>query len=86
MTNASSNTVSVIDTATNTVIETTPVGTQPFGVAINHIGTTAYAANAGAPSNSISVIDIGSNVVVDTVPVGNSPRQAVVALTANSSM
>src|SRR5216117_3487446 len=39
VTNGFSNTVSVIDTATNTVVATIPVGAFPFGVAITPDGT-----------------------------------------------
>src|SRR5438128_5291975 len=42
VTNESSNTVSVIDTATNTVVATIPVGPVPVGVAITPDGTRAY--------------------------------------------
>jgi YVTN family beta-propeller protein len=34
VTNDFSNTVSVIDTSTNTVVATVPVGARPFGVAV----------------------------------------------------
>ena len=39
--------VSVIDTATNTVVATVPVGSAPFGVAVNPAGTFAYVTNDG---------------------------------------
>ena len=39
------NTVSVIDTGTNAVIATVPVGSSPFGVAITPDGARAYVAN-----------------------------------------
>ena len=39
------NTVSVIDTATNTVIATIPVGSSPFGVAVTPDGSKVYVAN-----------------------------------------
>ena len=39
MTNAFSDTVSVIDTATNTVVATIGVGNAPLGVAVNCAGT-----------------------------------------------
>ena len=45
VTNNGSNTVSVIDTATNTVVATIPVGFRPFGVAITPDGTRAYVTN-----------------------------------------
>ena len=38
MTNYGSNNVSVINTATNTVTGTVPVGSAPFGVAITKYG------------------------------------------------
>ena len=63
--------VSVIDTATNTVIATIPVGLVPFGVAITPDGTRAYVTNED--SNTVSVIDIATNTVVATIPVGVAP-------------
>src|SRR5215813_7056169 len=62
-----SNTVSVIDTATNTVVATVPVGVRPIGVAITPDGTHAYVANR--ISGGVSVIDTATNTVVATVPV-----------------
>jgi YVTN family beta-propeller protein len=63
--------VSVIDTATNTVIATVPVGTSPWGVAVNPVLHRVYVANNG--SNSISVINTDTQTVVATVPVGTLP-------------
>ena len=45
--NNGDNTVSVIDTATNTVVVTVTVGSLPNGVAITPDRTHAYVANAG---------------------------------------
>ena len=70
--NQSANTVSVFDTATNTVTVTLPVGTGPRSIAVNPAGTKVYAANI--TSNDVSVIDTMSNTVVATVPVGTNPR------------
>ena len=44
--NFTGNFVSVIDTATNTVTATVPVGDGPFGVAVTPDGHHAYVANA----------------------------------------
>ena len=71
ITNSGSNTVSVIDTATNTVVSTIPVGTTPFGVAVTPDGSKVYIANA--TSNTVSVIDTATNAVVSTIPVGSGP-------------
>ncbi len=61
--------VSVIDTATNTVeAATITVGIEPEGVAVTPDGKHAYVTNFG--SNTVSVIDTATNTVVATVPVG----------------
>ena len=46
MTNAGSNTVSVLDTATNTVVATVPVGTELIRVAITP-GPVSFASPLG---------------------------------------
>jgi YVTN family beta-propeller protein len=43
--NNSTNTVSVIDTANNTVVKTITVGTGPWYVAVNQAGSVAYVTN-----------------------------------------
>jgi YVTN family beta-propeller protein len=45
ITNQSSNTVSVIDTVTNAVTATIPVGVVPEGVAVTPNGSKVYVAN-----------------------------------------
>ena len=45
VTNSNSNTVSVIDTATNTVTDTVNVGTTPYGVVVSPMGTKVYVTN-----------------------------------------
>ena len=74
VTNSQDNTVSVIDTATNTVVATVPVGVNPSGIAITPDGTRAYTANGftGA-SNTVSVMETATNTVVATVTVGVGP-------------
>ena len=70
--NEFSNTVSVIDTATNTVVATITIGTAvPFGVAITPDGTRAYVTHELA--NIVSVIDTATNTVVATIPVDITP-------------
>ncbi len=63
--NSVSNTVSVIDTATNTVTGTIPVGALPVGVAVSPDGTRAYVTNQDA--NTVSIIDTASNSVIGTI-------------------
>ncbi|MGH6795069.1 MAG: YncE family protein [Methylocella sp.] len=64
-------TVSVINTASNTVVATVPVGGQPIGVAVTPDGKHAYVTNQS--NDSVSVIDTASNTVVAAVPVGGLP-------------
>ncbi|HEX6187372.1 MAG TPA: DNRLRE domain-containing protein [Pyrinomonadaceae bacterium] len=61
--------VAVIDTSTNTVVATIPVGLAPYSVTLNPTGTRAYVANAYG--GSVSVIDTATNTVITTIPVGN---------------
>jgi len=56
VTNPYSNTVSVIDTTTNAVVTTIPVGTYPHGVAVAPDGSHVYVANSN--SNTVSIIDV----------------------------
>jgi YVTN family beta-propeller protein len=72
VTNSTSNDVSVIDTATNTVASTVTVGSVPIAVAIAPNGNLAYVTNFG--SSNVSVIDTATNTVVTTVPVGAGPQ------------
>jgi YVTN family beta-propeller protein len=64
--------VSVIDTATNAVVATIPVGFSPFHIAITPDGARAYVANQGS-TNTVSVIDTATNRVLATIPGGFSP-------------
>jgi YVTN family beta-propeller protein len=76
ITNSGSNTVSIIDTTTNTVTTTVPVGIDPCGVAVTPNGQSVYVANTG--SNNVSVIDTATNQVTATVPVGINPHGVAV--------
>jgi outer membrane autotransporter protein len=77
--NPSSNSVAVINTATNLVGPTIPVNPGPEGVAVTPNGQVAYVANTGtvpSPGNTVSVIDtatntlVGSPITVGLLPVG----------------
>jgi YVTN family beta-propeller protein len=73
--NTGSNTVTVIDEASRSVLATVAVGSHPQAMAANAITGTIYVANA--LSNNISVIDGGTNTVVATIPAGVIPDGAV---------
>ena len=79
--NSDANTVSVIDTATNNVIATVPVGPDPRGIAITPDATRAYVANRDG--TTLSVIDTLTNMVVQTITVGATPFS--IAITPDSS-
>ena len=67
VTNYSSDTVSVIDGITQTVIGSPiSVGTRPVGVIVSPDNSTVYVANSG--SDTISVINAGNNTVIHTIP------------------
>jgi YVTN family beta-propeller protein len=73
----SSNQVKVIDTATNIVTATVPVGNGPLGVAVTPNGAKVYVANGN--SNNVSVINTATNTVVATIGVGALPWGVAVA-------
>ncbi len=77
ITNFGDNTVSVIDTATNTVKATAYVGDNPIGVAVSPDGTKAYVTNY--ISNSVSVIDTTTNKVTAKVRIGKYPCAVAVS-------
>jgi YVTN family beta-propeller protein len=79
VTDYASDSVSVINTATNHVTETIAVGGSPTGVAITPDGAYAYVTNPG--SNSVSVISTATNNVTSTITVGAKPFG--VAITPN---
>jgi len=61
----------VIDTATNTVIATVPVGIFPQEITITPNGAFAYLVNV--EDNTASVIDTATNTVIATPSVGSRP-------------
>ena len=65
MANEYSNNVSVIDTETNTITATVPVGNWPYGVAVSPDGKKVYVTNDH--DNTVSVIDTATNTVTTTV-------------------
>ena len=68
--NANSSTVSVIDTANDTVTAVIPVGNTPFGVAVNPDSSRAYVTHE---NGTVSVIDTANDTVTAVIPVGHIP-------------
>ena len=75
--NWGSNSVSVINAATNSVVATVGVGANPWGVAVNSVTNRIYVANYW--SNNVSVINGATNTVVATVAVGANPLGVAVS-------
>ncbi|MBI1815238.1 MAG: YncE family protein [Deltaproteobacteria bacterium] len=83
--NSGDNTISVIDTSTNTVTATIPVGSSPGALAVSPDGAQVYVANRGdgVSPGSLTVVSTASNSVIATVPVGINPA-GVTALSDGS--
>jgi YVTN family beta-propeller protein len=64
--------VSVLDTTSNTVIETIPVETRPFLAAVSPDGKWIYVPNHD--TDSVSVIDAATYDVVTTIQVAPNPH------------
>lgn len=88
VTNESSNTVTAINTATNTVAATISVGTNPFLVAVSPDSTTAYVANnsfSNPNAGSVSVINTATNTVTATIALGGTNDPAGLAVSPDGS-
>jgi YVTN family beta-propeller protein len=79
VTNPGNNTVSVIDTSTNTVTGTIAVGNGPEGVVFSPDGTRAYVANSSG--DTVSVIDTATNTVVATMTFAANSAPVALAIT-----
>ncbi|MBK8969016.1 MAG: beta-propeller fold lactonase family protein [Lewinellaceae bacterium] len=69
--NQSSDEVTVIETATNTIVATIPVGDSPHSVVVSPDGSRVYTTNEN--TGDVSVIDAATNTVIATIPVGIGP-------------
>jgi YVTN family beta-propeller protein len=90
--NAGSNSVSVIDTTTNTVTANIPLASSPVAVVFSPDGSRAYvgdSTNNGGfppfPNGTIYVIDTSTNIVVRTISLTNSEDGASLAITPDGT-
>ncbi len=67
-----SGTVSVVETAGNTVVKTIDVGLHPTGMALSPSGDRVYVTNAN--SDTVSVINTATDAVTKTLHVGGTDR------------
>ena len=74
-----SGSVSVINTATNTVTATIPFGgaeTQPFDLVVSPDGSLAYVTNRGRQHRVGD--DTATNTIIGAIPVGLNPQEVAV--------
>jgi len=74
--------ISVVDTATNTVVTTIPIS-GGAGVAVTPDGTRAYVTSPG--DGTVSVIDTATNTMVATIFLGTNQNPSGVAITPDGS-
>lgn len=72
--NYDSNTISVIDSSTNSVINTIPVGKEPSILMASPKKDRIYYVQ---DNNTVGVIDVNTNTVTATIPVGTNPYYMV---------
>ncbi|MBN1147539.1 MAG: beta-propeller fold lactonase family protein [Anaerolineales bacterium] len=75
--NPDSNTVTLVDTASQSVIAEVGVGVDPRTVAIDDSLGRAYVADRG--SDQVTVVDLATRAVLDHIPVGYRPYGVVVS-------
>jgi YVTN family beta-propeller protein len=68
--NFGNDTVSVVDTATQSIVDTVAVGDGPQGITVNSAGTAVYVVNQNA--RTVSVIDTSTDTVSATVTIGGT--------------
>src|SRR5580704_6662264 len=77
VTNFYSNTISIINIASNQVTATIPAGHRPYAVALTPNGQRAYVANVFG--NTVTVIDTATDQITATIPVGIYPSAVAVS-------
>src|SRR4051794_33452916 len=70
--NEGSGTLSVVDTASDSVVAEVAVGKKPRGTAINLAGTRAYVSDQ--PNNRVVVVDLEKRQVGGNIELGESPE------------
>lgn len=76
--------VNIIDTATNNITATVPVGRAPCGIEVTPDGTKVYVVNYA--SHTVSIIDATTDKVTDTVKIGKYPVEIAFGNFVDSNM
>jgi YVTN family beta-propeller protein len=79
--NPDSNSISLVDTASQATVTEIPVGVDPRTVTVDDAGRRAYVANRG--SDSICAVDLAAHTVHAEVAVGHRPYGVVVSPSGN---
>ncbi len=69
--------MSVIDAATNRVIKTVTVGSQPGGVTVSPDGSKVFVAIKS--TDQVAVVNASANAVLTKVSVGDAPVDVAVS-------
>lgn len=75
--NFGSGTLSVIDSTTNAVTATIPVGNAPTDIVLTPDGDYAYVTLQS--DHSVAVVDTATNTVIRTIAVGRSPEDIAIS-------
>lgn len=78
LTTQTTNTVTVIDTASREVVARIPVGRDPNWVALTPDGAIAVVSNTA--SQDVTLIDASAQRVLATLPVGAAPKRLAVGV------
>jgi YVTN family beta-propeller protein len=82
--NEKSDSVSIVDLNTQTVLSTVSVGKSPIGVAIDKDLNIALIGNS--KDDSVSIIDLNIYEVTATIPVGKEPEGIAVDSSTNTAI
>ena len=81
--NNKSGTVSVIDTSTNTVIDTIPTAMAVIALAITSDGAKVYATTAA--NSTVTVIDTSTNTVTSVIQLRHPSNPSYLAVTPDDA-
>jgi YVTN family beta-propeller protein len=80
--NYGDNSVGVFNTASDSLVATIPVGTNPVGVAVSPDGTKVLVANAY--DSTVSVINAATDAVTATVPLPSAPTAITIGTVSST--
>jgi len=79
--NIATDSLVIVDGATNAVVGSVAVGVHPQGVAVNATTKRVYVVNQD--SDDVSIVDGATGTLVESVAVGDQPRSVAVNQTTN---